>query len=109
MDDYYRRKRDEYRAEGSRVRGDVKKLKTDPNDCQSLRYEFVRNNFVNDAELPKSVLQRYSQKCRVSAPKYDTWNRDKLFRSVVTFDGQKYTSTFWSVNFLRRNVFDFRA
>lgn len=91
----------EYNAKGLKVERDEyfenenKRLKIDPNECLTLRYKFLRSNFVKDIDLPKSVLLRYSQKCMLSKPTYETWNRDKLFRSVVTFDGKNYTSSFW--------------
>lgn len=74
-----------------------KKLKLDPHDILVLRCSFIRSNFLCDADLPKSVLLRYSQRCRKPAPKYTTRNMNKLFQSMVIYDGKKYSSTCWLV------------
>ena len=38
----------------------------------------------------------------IPLPKYETLNQDKYeyFRSIVTFNGSQYTSTYWWVDFV---------
>lgn len=77
------------------LENDRKKFKADLDDTFTLRCVFIRSNFARDVDLPKSVLQRYSQKCRLKPPKYETINLNKLFQSTVIFDGKRYSSCYW--------------
>nr|CAD7407630.1 unnamed protein product [Timema poppensis] len=62
-----------------------------------LQCAFLRNVYGSDVELPKTRLLMWSRKNRVRQPEYNTVQEDKLFKSVVTVDGKKYSSSFWSV------------
>lgn len=48
--------------------------------------------------LPKSRLHAWAGKNGYSLPKYNTQHIEKLFRTIVTFNEKKYTSTFWEKN-----------
>lgn len=48
--------------------------------------------------MPKSQLHTWAGKNGFDLPSYKTHQIEKLFCSVLTFNGQKYTSTFWEKN-----------
>lgn len=54
--------------------------------------------FFPDKQLPKSVLYVHSGRMGKQAPEYVTHRCDKLFRSICTYDGQRYSSSFWEKN-----------
>ncbi|KAJ0181816.1 hypothetical protein K1T71_002538 [Dendrolimus kikuchii] len=58
---------------------------------------FIRANFT-DLNLPKSRLHVWARKNGHKLPNYDTQQVEKLFRTIITFNGKKYTSTFWEKN-----------
>lgn len=58
---------------------------------------FVRANF-NDLNLPKARLHAWSVKNGHKLPTYDTQQIEKLFRTIITFNGKKYISSFWEKN-----------
>lgn len=58
---------------------------------------FIRANF-NDLNLPKSQLHAWAGKKGIKLPHYQTHQVEKLFCCILTFDGKKYTSTFWEKN-----------
>ncbi|XP_028176161.1 tRNA-dihydrouridine(20) synthase [NAD(P)+]-like [Ostrinia furnacalis] len=58
---------------------------------------FIRANF-NDLNLPKAQLHSWAGKNGLKLPTYDTQQVEKLFRTILTFDGKKYTSSFWEKN-----------
>lgn len=56
----------------------------------------MRNAYTADGDLPKTKLLNWLRdKKNLKAPLYKTWCEDKLFRSIVTVEGRKYSSTFW--------------
>ncbi|XP_046400551.1 tRNA-dihydrouridine(20) synthase [NAD(P)+]-like [Ischnura elegans] len=63
-----------------------------------LHIAFLRSLYKEDRDLPKTQLLVMSRKKHVPQPKYKTEQVDKLFRSEVQFNGQKYTSTYWEKN-----------
>lgn len=58
---------------------------------------FIRANF-NDLNLPKARLHAWAGKNGQKLPTYDTQQVQKLFRTILTFNGKKYTSSFWEKN-----------
>lgn len=66
-------------------------------DAIQMKVSFIRANF-NDLNLPKSRLHAWAGKNGYSLPKYNTQHIEKLFRTIVTFNEKKYTSTFWEKN-----------
>lgn len=109
MDDYCRQKSKEYREKGLMGRfqvvpgsfametinanGSCKRKLED--DVTFMRCAFIRNNYINDADLPKTILLKWVKENRKKTPVYDTQHADKLFRSIVSVDGRKYGSSFW--------------
>jgi tRNA-dihydrouridine synthase 2 len=60
-------------------------------DVVEMSLCFVRRHYA-DEDLPRTVLFSHARKEKKVPPKFVTWQMERLFKSVVTFDGQKYTS-----------------
>lgn len=73
-----------------------KKPKLDDGTFQS-NIAFFRTNY-DDVNLPKSILHAHALKGKKKYPAYVTQQEDKLFRTICTFDGKKYASTYWEKN-----------
>lgn len=56
---------------------------------------FQRKYFGLDT-LPKVLLHGYAGRNKMPFPVYETRREDRLFYTVVTFDGQKFASLIWS-------------
>lgn len=110
MGDYCRQKSEEFQRKGLQGRFHVEpssredqeakglgisKRKFDDDDWTVMRCAYLKNNYTNNDELPKTRLYRWIRENKKKMAEYDTWYEDKLFRSVVTVDGKKYSSTFW--------------
>lgn len=79
---------------------DQKRIKLNPaeeklNDVHSLKCMFKRSLYPRPEDLPKTKLLAWSQKHNKPLPKYHTEQFEKLFKSIVTFDNKKYSSSFW--------------
>ncbi|XP_067640494.1 tRNA-dihydrouridine(20) synthase [NAD(P)+]-like isoform X2 [Eurosta solidaginis] len=59
---------------------------------------FLRSNYNSDTQLPKTMLYTYAGRKSKEIPRYETQRIDKLFRAICTFDGKRYTSSFWEKN-----------
>lgn len=66
-----------------------------PSDVVEVPCAFLRRNFIEDTELPKSKLLVWTKANNLTKPTFDTIQEDKLFRSIVTVDDKKYSSSFW--------------
>ena len=44
---------------------------------------FVRGHYENNIDVPKSKLYEWLRKEHQDTPKYHTWQKDKMFRSIV--------------------------
>uniref|UniRef100_T1GG60 DRBM domain-containing protein n=1 Tax=Megaselia scalaris TaxID=36166 RepID=T1GG60_MEGSC len=73
-----------------------KKCKLSEDTFQS-NIAFFRTNY-QDTTLPKSILHSYALKAGKDYPTYETQQEDKLFRTICTFDGKTYASTYWEKN-----------
>jgi len=51
-----------------------------------------------DNHLPKTQLYVHAARVGKSPPAYETQQCDKLFRSICTYDGQRFSSSFWEKN-----------
>nr|XP_018899907.1 PREDICTED: tRNA-dihydrouridine(20) synthase [NAD(P)+]-like [Bemisia tabaci] len=110
LDNYYRLKEAEYRAKGILDRWEVKpinetkrrKVITDDSnsdgDTKELRCAFIRNLYPADSDLPKTRLMVYARRKGLEQPKYISSQSDKLFKSIVVFNNQKYSSSYWEKN-----------
>lgn len=73
-----------------------------PDDVHQRNIAFYRMHYPDVPALPKSVLYTHASRSRKVFPVYETQQVDRLFRSIVTFDGQRYANTYWEKN--RRNA-----
>ncbi|KAH8416366.1 hypothetical protein KR222_000735 [Zaprionus bogoriensis] len=51
-----------------------------------------------DNKLPKTALYVYAGRTGKQQAEYTTHQCDKLFRAICSFDGQRYSSSFWEKN-----------
>lgn len=110
LSDYCRSKRKEFEEKGLLGRSQVSPMRedeeqssnkrkiSDEEDVVVMHCAFLRNSYVSDLELPKSILHKWTQSQRKKIPHYDTRQKGKLFRSIVTLDGRKFGSSFWEKN-----------
>ncbi|GBP76712.1 tRNA-dihydrouridine(20) synthase-like [Eumeta japonica] len=77
-----------------------KKIKFDnelEDGVMEMKVCFIRANFT-DLSLPKSRLHSWATKNNMKLPSYETQQEEKLFRCILTFNGKKFTSSFWEKN-----------
>ncbi|XP_060816434.1 tRNA-dihydrouridine(20) synthase [NAD(P)+]-like isoform X1 [Bombus pascuorum] len=95
------------RSQVSPMREDGKQDEEQPSNKRKISEEedvtlmhcaFLRNNYVTDLELPKTILHKWTQTQRKKMPNYNTQQKGKLFQSIVTVDGRRYGSSFWEKN-----------
>lgn len=77
-------------------RGQKRKLHDD-GDVFEMEAKFCRNLF-GTADLPKTQLLNRSRTEKRAQPQYTILNVDKMFRSVVLYDGKRYSSLFREKN-----------
>ncbi|XP_023948508.2 tRNA-dihydrouridine(20) synthase [NAD(P)+]-like [Bicyclus anynana] len=109
LDEYCVEKQSEYQKKGIKGRWQVSPDELEPPNKRikgeevnfegviKLKVCFIRANF-NDIDLPKSQLHKWAGKNGFKLPTYQTHQVEKLFCSILSFNGQKYTSTFWEKN-----------
>ncbi|KAG5888294.1 hypothetical protein JTB14_006680 [Gonioctena quinquepunctata] len=107
---YCRQKQLEYHSKGLLSRREIapemldpkrKRKKTEIDNEQidvTMKCAFIRVNYSEDPDLPKSKLIRYCGKNKLEVPKYRVFNEDKLFRAIVSLSGRIYSSTYWEKN-----------
>lgn len=74
------------------------KFSNDDENLIERNVVYFRTHYATVPELPKSVLFTHARLQRKLMPVYSTQQVDRLFRSVVTYDDRKYSSTFWEKN-----------
>lgn len=82
------------------VCNDIKRIKQNPtlevsNNVNSLKCMFIRSLYPSPEDLPKTKLLNWAKTHNKQLPKYHTEQFEKLFKGTVTFDNQKYSSSFW--------------
>ncbi|KAH8385800.1 hypothetical protein KR093_011784 [Drosophila rubida] len=117
LGDYCRSRQQHYKLHGNIGRSEVvppvedkilnkrRKVETS-NDLISEAYDgviscnmaFLRSTYPNDNQLPKTLLYVRSGRLDKEPPSYETRQCNKLFRSICSFDGQRYSSSFWEKN-----------
>lgn len=70
---------------------------TATDDIIEMRCSFLRSLYTSDVDLPKTQLLNWARARGLKHPTYSTQQEDKLFKSVVTLDGRKYSSSYWYV------------
>ncbi|KAK9510255.1 hypothetical protein O3M35_005078 [Rhynocoris fuscipes] len=100
--DYYKQIKKKHETLGLIGRRDVcpvgYKKNCDGSDYIEMECAFLRNLYPKDPDLPKSQLLSWTKSKGYRLPSYDTCQMDKLFKSIVTVNGKKYTSSFWEKN-----------
>lgn len=78
----------------------AKRQKSGEEDVIIKQLAFIRCSYITDPDLPKSRLIAWCGKQDKASlkPTYTIINEDKLFRSILTLDGKKYSSSFWEKN-----------
>ncbi|XP_072936780.1 tRNA-dihydrouridine(20) synthase [NAD(P)+]-like [Epargyreus clarus] len=109
LDEYCKKKQDEYQSMGIQGRWQVTPDELEPPNKKSkieeinldgveqMKVCFIRANF-NDLNLPKTQLHVWAGRNGCKLPTYETQQVEKLFRTILSFKGKKYTSTFWEKN-----------
>ncbi|XP_049869175.1 tRNA-dihydrouridine(20) synthase [NAD(P)+]-like [Pectinophora gossypiella] len=108
LGEYCQQKQSQYQKMGIQGRWQVtpdrleppnKKIKSAEilDDVTEMKVCFIRASF-NDLNLPKAKLHAWAGKNGQKLPTYHTEQVAKLFRTIITFDGKKYTSSFWEKN-----------
>lgn len=72
-------------------------VEEEPSDVNSLKCMYVRSLYPKPEDLPKTKLLNWAKINKKPLPTYHTEQFEKLFKSTVTFDNQKYSSSFWLV------------
>ncbi|KAJ2953598.1 hypothetical protein O0L34_g1203 [Tuta absoluta] len=108
LGEYCQEKQSQYQKMGIQGRWQVtpdgleppnKKIKSAkvPDDIIEMKVCFIRASFT-DLNLPKARLHAWCGKNGQKLPNYKTEQVEKLFRSILTLNDKKYTSTFWEKN-----------
>lgn len=58
-------------------------------------YMKYKRNYFNFDELPKVILHGFAGRRQIPLPTYETKKMERLYYSVITFDGKKYASLVW--------------
>ncbi|KAL7742907.1 hypothetical protein ACLKA6_016264 [Drosophila palustris] len=119
LGDYCRRRQQELKDQGNVGRADVMPSEQGMNKRQKLdivdnlstsntldkyvgvisrNMAFLRSTYANDNQLPKTFLYVHAGRMGKQPPGYETHQCDKLFRSICSYDGQRYSSSFWEKN-----------
>ena len=62
-----------------------------------MKVAYLRSLFPTDNDLPKTRLLAWARRQHLGMPSYKTVQEGKLFQSVLTLNGNQYTSSMWYV------------
>ncbi|XP_078046233.1 dihydrouridine synthase 2 isoform X2 [Augochlora pura] len=112
LSDYCRSKKKEFEEKGLLGRSQVSPMRedeahnedqtcnkrklTEEEDIVLMHCAFLRNNYASDLQLPKTILHKWAQTQRKKMPQYETQQKGKLFRSVITVDGRREKNKKWA-------------
>lgn len=119
LGDYCRQKQREYEEKGMHIRRNcvpdselrihydsngtddgpaAKRIKPmdDPN-IYTRNIAYYRAHYIEQC-MPKVVLHAYATKNGLKLPTYSTIQEDRLFQTIITFQDQKYASSYWEKN-----------
>lgn len=86
------------RSNDDSERTDAKRSKSsDDTSIQKKNIAFFRAHYTTQ-NMPKCVLNSYATKNGFDQPIYTTEKEDRLFQCVVSFQNQKYASSYWEKN-----------
>ncbi|XP_018798631.1 PREDICTED: tRNA-dihydrouridine(20) synthase [NAD(P)+]-like [Bactrocera latifrons] len=89
---------DDDTSEGPEIKRQKKDIPPLEADVVQHNIAFLRSNYNSDTQLPKTKLYTYAGRNNLSIAQYETQRIDKLFRAICTFNGKRYTSSFWEKN-----------
>lgn len=109
MGDYAREKYSEYKAKGlislpcspvtdfRMMSTDVLEIRKQMFSDENINFAHIRfrRNQYSLAELPRTILNAYASKNKLPLPVYETRREDRLYYSVIDFDGKKYATLVW--------------
>lgn len=72
-------------------------LEDDPHDLITRNVAFFRAHYSNN-DLPKTILNAHVLKNGFDQPIFTTQQEDRLFRTILQFNGNKYASSYWEKN-----------
>lgn len=79
-------------------------FKTEHEEVTEMFFPFVRGHYSSnnsgstESDIPKALLHSWTFKSGLDKPVYFTWQKDKMFRSVVTVKGESFSSESWEKN-----------
>lgn len=105
LGDYCKTKQTEFRKKGLFVRRDIVPESAaehvPKSDIIELKCAFLRSLYKDDdRQLPKTRLCALARSKRLRDPVYETFQVDKKFKSIVTYNNIKYSSSFWCVFYI---------
>ncbi|XP_063706339.1 tRNA-dihydrouridine(20) synthase [NAD(P)+]-like [Culicoides brevitarsis] len=77
-----------------------KKQKLDSSNDENIithKIRYLKSKYKEN-ESPKQTLNQHSTKLKMPLPKYEIINQGKLFQAVVTFENEKFSSTYFEVS-----------
>ncbi|XP_031627499.1 tRNA-dihydrouridine(20) synthase [NAD(P)+]-like [Contarinia nasturtii] len=76
----------------------AKRLKpfNDPN-IYTRNVAYYRAHYTHE-NMPKVILHAHARKKGLNMPTYSTTQEDRLFQTIITFQDQKYASSYWEKN-----------
>lgn len=72
-----------------------------PKEYTEMYCPFVRGHYAENNDIPKTRLMRWLRSTDgedFPLPKYSTWQKDKMFRSLVLVKGEAFSSQSWEKN-----------
>ncbi|RZF34686.1 hypothetical protein LSTR_LSTR002768 [Laodelphax striatellus] len=101
LGEYCKMKQSEYRNRGILCRREAMPEGVKRNLAEEgvveMKCAFLRHLFQNN-DLPKTQLLTWTRKKFLRTPIYETEQYDKRFRSIVSVNNSKYSSSFWEKN-----------
>ena len=67
----------------SELEADDLKIDEQLEELTEMYCPFVRGHYESNIDVPKSKLYEWLRKENQDTPKYHTWQKDKMFRSIV--------------------------
>lgn len=111
MKEYCKQRQLEFQKKGISLRRDLvpggedgpvaKRMKISDGTIEE-NVAFIRSNYLKDVDLPKSILHSFTKRKLRTVPGYSTEQNEKHFRSILSLENKKYSSTFCEKN--KRNA-----
>lgn len=73
---------------------EIRKNRVQDDGVIVTKIKYKRQHFPH-LDLPKQILNAHAGRNKIPRPIYETVREERLFRSIITFQGKKYTSIIW--------------